>query len=63
MLRLNRNRKEVPVKINLWAKKGIVTIVLADSAKGSAPILTIDIKDPQILYDEGTNKVTIVETK
>ncbi len=51
------------MKINLWAKKGIVTVVLADSAKGAAPTLTIDIKDPQILYDEGTNKITIIETK
>ena len=51
------------MKVNLWAKKGIVNITVVDSAKGAAPTLTIDIKDPQILYDEGANKITIVETK
>jgi hypothetical protein len=51
------------MKVNLWAKKGQVTVALVDSAKGAAPVLTVEMKDPQILYDEGTNKITIVETK
>lgn len=52
------------MKANLWVKKGIVTITVGgDPAKGVAPLLTLDVKDPQILYDEGTNKISIIETK
>ena len=52
------------MKINLWAKKGQVTIsIVSDSKQGTAPTLTLDIKDPQILYDETTSKITIIETK
>jgi hypothetical protein len=50
------------MKVNLWAKKGIVTVAVASSVKGAAPVLTIEIKDPQIQYDEGTGKVTILES-
>ena len=64
MLRPNRNRKEVLVKINLWAKKGAVTICFGgDPAKGVAPVLTVEVQNPQVLYDEGSNKIQIVETK
>jgi len=51
------------MKVNVWAKKGLVSVVFVDSAKGSVPTVTVEIKDPQILYDEGTSKITIVETK
>jgi len=51
------------MKINLWAKKGIVTMsVVPDTKEGTAPTLTVEINNPQILYD-GENKITIVETK
>jgi len=60
----NLNRKEMPVKINLWAKKGAVTICFGgDPAKGVAPVLTVEVQNPQVLYDEGSNKIQIVETK
>jgi hypothetical protein len=52
------------MEINLWAKKGKVTIsVKGDANPNSAPVLTVGIKDPQIVYDEATNKITITETK
>ena len=52
------------MKETLWAKKGLITItVVGDSAKGTAPLVTVEIKDPQILFDEGTNTIRIVETK
>jgi len=52
------------MKINLWAKKGTVTIsVIGDSSKGTAPLVTMEIKDPQIIFDEGDNTIKIVETK
>ena len=60
----NLNRKEMPVKINLWAKKGAVTICFGgDPAKGVAPVLTVEVQNPQVLYDEGSNKIQIVETR
>lgn len=51
------------MKINLWAKKGIVTIsVIPDVKEGTAPTLTMEVNNPQILYD-GENAIRIVETK
>jgi hypothetical protein len=52
------------MQINLWAKKGKVTIsVVGDSNPNSAPTLTVDLKDPQIIYDEATHVIKIIETK
>ena len=51
------------MKVNLWAKKGTVTIsVVPDGNSGTAPIVTVEINNPQILYD-GENKIQIVETQ
>lgn len=51
------------MKINLWAKKGIVTIsVMPDSKEGTAPTVTMEVNNPQILYD-GENTIKIVESK
>ena len=51
------------MKINLWAKKGTVVVsVMSDGKDGTAPTMTMEINNPQILYD-GENKITIVETK
>ena len=51
------------MKINLWAKKGAVTIsIVPDSNAGTAATLTIEINNPQILYD-GDTKMVIVETQ
>ena len=52
------------MKINLWAKKGNVVISVLSSTKiGIAPTLTLEINNPQLVYDENTNKISIVETK
>ncbi len=52
------------MKINLWAKRGQVTIsVSGDSNPHTAPVVTMELKDPQITYDEGTNTIKIFETK
>ena len=51
------------MKINLWAKKGIVVVsVMPDTKEGTAPTMTLEINNPQIVYD-GENKIKIVETK
>jgi hypothetical protein len=52
------------MEVNLWAKKGQVSIsVKGDTNPNTSPILVIRIKDPQIIYDEATNNITIIETK
>jgi hypothetical protein len=52
------------MEVTLWAKHGKVSIsVVGDSNPNAVPILNIAIKDPQILYDETTHKITIIETK
>jgi hypothetical protein len=51
------------MKTTVW-KRGTVTIYVGgDPEKGDTPEITIDIKDPQILFDSGSNKMIIVETK
>ena len=52
------------MKINLWAKKGAVVIsIVGDPNPNTAPTLTVEIKDPQIIYDEGENRISVIETK
>lgn len=52
------------MNINLWAKKGIVSVMIfSDTNPNTAPTITIDILDPQITYDSGTNSIKIIETK
>lgn len=49
------------MKINLWAKKGTVVIsVVPDTKEGTAAVVTMELSNPQILYD-GENKIKIVE--
>jgi len=53
------------MKINLWAKlgKAVPISIIKDSSPNTAPTVTIEIKDPQILYDDISGKITIVESK
>jgi len=52
------------MQINLWAKKGKVIIALVENTNpNTAPTLTMELKDPQIVYDDTTSKITIVESK
>jgi len=52
------------MNINLWAKKGKVSLILlTDSNPNTAPTLTVDITSPQILFDSTSNVIKIIETK
>lgn len=50
--------------INLWLKSDKVTLYLGgDPDKGQPPIVTAELKAPQIIVEPDRYKVTIIETK
>jgi hypothetical protein len=51
------------MQITIWMKENAVIYMGGDPKKSQKPLVTINADKPQIMVDETTNTVTIVETK
>lgn len=51
------------MKTTVWMKRNIVISIGGDQEKNVPPLITLEIKDPQIIFDEHDGKIKIVETK
>lgn len=51
------------MKTNIWIKRNVVILIGGDEGKNIPPLITLEIKDPQIIFDEHDGKIRIVETK
>lgn len=50
------------MQANIWLKKKITLFIGGDPAKGQAPVMTIELGDPQILVDPEKGTLVILET-
>jgi hypothetical protein len=51
------------MKTNVWQKKKVTIYIGGDPAKGQSPEITLEIDNPQILFDSDTATIVIVETR
>jgi hypothetical protein len=51
------------MQITFWLKEGAVIYMGGDPKKSQKPLATISADKPQIMIDEATNTVVIIETK
>lgn len=52
------------MKINLWLKGAKTTIFIGgDPTQNQPPVITLEIKDPQILIEPDKYTVTILESQ
>ena len=51
------------MKTNIWLKSNITIYVGGDPEKGKPPIITLEMKEPQIIFDTDKYTVNIIETK
>lgn len=51
------------MKTTVWKKGDTIVYIGGDPSKGEPPVITLNIKEPQIQMDEESNIVIIKETK
>uniref|UniRef100_A0A6M3KQS6 Uncharacterized protein n=1 Tax=viral metagenome TaxID=1070528 RepID=A0A6M3KQS6_9ZZZZ len=51
------------MKTNIWLKKNIVIFIGGDPEKNKPPIITLELTNPQIVFDADSDKIIITETK
>jgi hypothetical protein len=52
------------MKLTIWLKGDKTTLYIGgDPEKKEVPVVTAELKDPQILIDPDRYKITIIETK
>jgi hypothetical protein len=51
------------MKTTIWQKKKITIFIGGDPAKGQVPEITLELDNPQLLFDSETASMIIVETK
>lgn len=51
------------MKTTIWMKKKVVVQIGGQPEKGVPPLLTLEMDDPQIIFDEHDGKIRVVETK
>jgi hypothetical protein len=51
------------MKTTVWVKRNVVIYIGGDSEKNIPPLITLELKDPQIIFDEHDGKIKIIETK
>jgi hypothetical protein len=52
------------MKTTAWLKvSGVTLYVGGNPEQGKAPVLTIVLEKPQVLFDHDKNTITIIETK
>lgn len=48
------------MKLNVWIPKNTTIFIGGDPAKGSKPVITAELPEPQLLIDTEAGTVTIV---
>ena len=51
------------IKATLWKKTNAVIYIGGDPKKNESPEITLELENPQILYDSSKNTIHIIETK
>jgi hypothetical protein len=51
------------MKATVWQKKKVTIFIGGDPTKGQIPEITLEMENPQILFESDTATMTIVETK
>jgi hypothetical protein len=51
------------MKTTIWVKRNVTVFIGGDAEKNIPPLITLEMKDPQIIFDEHDGKIKIVETK
>lgn len=51
------------IKATLWKKTKAVIYIGGDPEKNQSPEITLELDNPQILYDSSKNTIYIIETK
>ena len=51
------------MKTTIWLKHNITIYVAGDPEKGQPPIITLEMKEPQIKFDTDKYTIHITETK
>ncbi|MFZ4436815.1 MAG: hypothetical protein ACOYOS_00145 [Syntrophales bacterium] len=51
------------MKATVWQKKKTTMFIGGDPAKGQVPEITLELENPQILFDSDSGTITVVETK
>jgi hypothetical protein len=51
------------MKVNIWEKKRITIFIGGDPEKNEAPIITLEMDNPQIKFDTDKNTIVIHETR
>lgn len=51
------------MQITIWMKENAVIYMGGDPRKGQKPLVTASLDKPQLILDEETNTMTIVENK
>ena len=50
------------MKTTIWLKKNIVIYIGGNPEKGEPPVITLDVKEPQITFDTNKSSVQISES-
>jgi len=51
------------MKTNIWLKKKVTIYIGGDPEKNQPPVITLELENPQIVFDANTDKMIITETK
>jgi hypothetical protein len=51
------------MKGTLWQKKKVIIYMGGNPAKNEAPVLTLELDNPQIQFDSNTNTIIIFENQ
>ena len=50
------------MKTTIWLKRNVVIYIGGDPDKNKPPVITLELVEPQIIFDEHDGKIKIIET-